>query len=156
MIKHDVGAPQRDFYEAKEVCEVMGAKHTLLASPKPPATIDCMGRDVLVSDFCEKVTKEKVGLLRGRLDPFSDKVVCEYGQTVNVTYRCTEKSQSLCENSKRGCLKLRGVFARTLGLSHSSLLPDGADHRLNCYFSMNETENDAQILSSPFEAAESL
>ena len=140
MLKHDVGSANRDFYELKKVCEVMGLKHNLVVSPMPPTVVDCMGREVLVTDFCLKISSSKTGLLRGKIDPYSNKVVCEYGQSLLLVFRCSPGSQSYCVSASKGCERLKNVFAVEHELVHSSILPDGADQKLQCYFSASKTE----------------
>lgn len=122
----------------------MGLKHNLVVTPKPPATMDCMGREVLISDFCQKITREKVGLLRGKVDPFSKKVVCEYAQSLSLSFRCSPGRQEYCASASKGCAKLKSVFAIDLQVDHSSILPDGADQRLNCYFSHSKKSQAVQ------------
>lgn len=146
MLKHDVGSAKRDFYPPKEVCEVMGLKHNLVVTLKPPASVDCMSREVLITDFCQKVEKEHpgTGLLRGKVDPYSEKVVCEYGQSLSLVFRCSPGRQDYCSSAKKGCQRLQDVFAVSLSLEHSSILPDGADQRLQCYFSSSKTASSSE------------
>jgi len=135
VLKHDVGSAKRDFHELKKVCEVMGLKHNLVVSAKPPSIVDCMAREVFVTDFCLKTSKGKTGLLRGKVDPYSNKVVCEYGQSLSLVFGCSPGKQSYCDSAIKGCERLKNIFAVEHELTHSSILPDVADRKLQCYFS---------------------
>lgn len=154
MLKHDVGSAKRDFYSPKEVCEEMGLKHNLVVTPKPPAAVDCMAREVLITEFCQKIAKDRMGLLRGKVDPYSEKVVCEYGRSLSLIYRCSPGYQEYCTSAKKGCERLGDVFAVGLNLDHSSILPDGPDQRLQCYFSASKTAPTEQKIIPPLNLEE--
>lgn len=147
---------KRDFYSPKDVCETMGHKHSLLVSAKPPASVDCMGRVVLLNDFCAKIEKAGLALLRGRLDPLTNQVVCEYGDGLVFSMRCHSGNSRFCESAQQGCEGIQNVFAKGLNISHAALLPDGGDHRLNCYFGHTSLNFDVQKILPPLSEVESL
>lgn len=134
----------------------MGHKHSLFITSKPPASLDCMGRSVVLTDFCDKIKKEGLSLLRGRLDPLTNQVVCEYGDGLVFSMRCHSGNSKYCESAQLGCAGIQDVFAKGLKVSHSALLPDGGDHRLNCYFTHSYQEQDVQKILPPLSEVESL
>lgn len=156
ILSHEVTGLRRDFYAPKDVCETMGHKHSLIVTARPPAELDCMGRMVQLTDFCQKIEKSGLSLLRGRLDPLTDQVICEYGDGLVFSMRCHSGNSKYCEDAQSGCKGIQDVFAKGLRVSHAALLPDGGDHRLNCYFSHAYLNDEVQKIIPPLSEVESL
>lgn len=136
VLKNDVGVQKRKSFSIKEACEKSGLKDNLLVDVINSTTLDCMGRELSIRSFCQKVDGGGWQLLRGFASKSKSQVYCEYGETVSLSLSCDEEHYNYCQNPKKGCDELREVFAMTLNLMHSSLT--GRPKNLNCYYSITD------------------
>lgn len=136
VIKNEVGVQKRKSFSLKEACEKSGLKDNLLVDVINSSTLDCMGRELSIRTFCQKIDGAGWQLLRGFASKSKSQVYCEYGETVSLSLSCDEEHYKFCQNAKKGCDELREVFAMTLNLMHSSLT--GTPKNLNCYYSITD------------------
>lgn len=132
VIKNEVGGLKRKAFTLKEACIKAGFKDNLLVEASNSVTIDCMGRELNINDFCTKLNVDP-NLLRGFVSKSKSQVYCEYGTSVSLTLSCDKDHFSYCQNAKKGCEKLGQNFAIRLSLMHSSLT--GVPKNINCHFS---------------------
>ncbi len=136
VLKNEVGVQKRKSFGLKAACEQFGFKDNLLVDVINPTTIDCMGRELSIRSFCQKVDGGGWQLLRGFASKSKSQIYCEYGETVSLSLSCDEDHFQYCQNAHKGCDELREVFAMTLNLMHSSLT--GTPKNLNCYYSISD------------------
>jgi hypothetical protein len=144
---------RRDFHAPKTACEQMGHHHSLIVTLRPPAAIDCMGSEILASDFCEKVHRtDRPALLRGLIDPVSEQVVCESGVALTLMLNCVgQTARRFCDDPKAGCEELKSIYGRGLDLNHFSVTGLGEASRLQCYFTRKTPKADELDLLEPLE-----
>lgn len=130
----------RKFHGTKESCHFLGHPHVLYVEILGPGSIDCMGKTLRLTRFCEKKYGRNVGLLRGRIDVVENKVICEFAKQASLKISCLKQQAGLCQNPVRACRSLRHKFATQLEVIHSSVVPKGTDQFLNCYFAQKLTE----------------
>ena len=119
----------------KEACEAMGFRDNLLVEAKGLVALNCMGRILKVSDYCAKQVQTKKSFLRGFINKTEKKVICQYGNSANLTLSCeTKKTRKFCESPASSCRKLKNYFARDLDVTHHSRLFKNEAETLNCYF----------------------
>jgi len=119
----------------KEACEAMGFRNNLLVESKGLVALDCMGRILKVNDYCAKQVQTGKAFLRGFINKAEKKVVCQYGNSANLSLSCeTKKTRKYCESPVTSCRKLKNYFARDLEVTHHSRLFKDEAETLNCYF----------------------
>jgi hypothetical protein len=131
FLKHEVATPQFKEFEYAEVCEVMGAKNSILISPHSLTEIECFNKNYSLLDFCLKKFPVERTLTRGFIDRIKKKVVCEMSESVIISLSCDKRDSKFCLDPKKGCEDLKMIYANRLELAHSSLV----EKKLNCYFS---------------------
>lgn len=117
----------------------MVSDHMLLVSVKNPAALDCMGKEVRISQFCEEKV-EKKNFLRGYVNTKLEEVTCEYGLKAFLSLGCDKSHKRFCREPEKGCLSLRGVYAKSLELDHHAFVEKDVDDVLNCYYGVPEVE----------------
>ncbi len=147
VLKFDIVGYQRKLFSYKEVCQKMVSKHMLLVSVKNPAVLDCMGKEVKVSDFCQDKV-EKKNFLRGYANTKLEEVTCEYGVKAFLSLGCDKAHKSFCEDPEKGCTSLKKVYAHSLELDHHAFLEKDIDNVLNCYYGHPEVKK-AEIIGRP-------
>ncbi len=131
FLKHEVTTPQFREFEYSEVCEVMGAKNSLLISPHLLTEMECFNKSYSLMDFCLKKIPTDKALTRGFVDLVKKKAVCEISESVIISLSCDRRDLKYCLIPEKGCEDLRIIYANRLETAHSSLV----DKKLNCYFS---------------------
>jgi hypothetical protein len=131
VIKHDISSPRYVNSDYKEVCQEMGAKDSLLISPKSLTEMECFNKTYKLIDFCLKKFPMDKTLTRGYVDTDKKKVICEMSDSVLVSVSCDSRDLKYCFNPKKGCEELKKIYANRLEVAHYSLL----EKNLNCYFS---------------------
>ena len=113
----------------------MGVKNNLLEVAKGQTHIDCTSRVVSILDFCKKKSSKRQSLIRGRVDVLAKKgIVCEYAKSVVLKIECGHDTFKCSDIAESDCRKLRGVFAHSLELTHSSRL----ERKLSCFYSKED------------------
>tara|TARA_R110000868_G_scaffold164359_20_gene396964 strand:+ start:3902 stop:4378 length:477 start_codon:yes stop_codon:yes gene_type:complete len=133
VLKNEVGGLKRKAFSLKEACEKFGLKDNLLVEAVGSTKLDCMGREVEVAAFCEKIESNDA-LLRGFVSKSKSQVYCEYGTSVSLSLSCDKDHYHYCQKAETGCKQLRSIFAKKLDLMHSSLT--GTPKVLNCHYSI--------------------
>jgi hypothetical protein len=99
--------------------------------------LDCMGKKVAASEFCEKVLAHDPYYLRAYVDAATKEVVCLSGKRVVFKFQCVRRTHAeLCAASaKVACEEMKSKLAHRLELVHSShTRTDKGIKELNCYF----------------------
>ena len=117
-------------FDYKEVCTFFGKKDVILANKVNASTIDCMGFEFKIQNFCESKFSKDLAYTRARFDIAEKKISCQKAQAVIVKLLCDKKHKSYCENSQSGCNKLRPFLAKNHELARDTLL----GNKLTCYF----------------------
>lgn len=135
ILRHEATGLEQKSFSFKDVCRTVGESRTLIIERIGQNGLDCMGKKISATKFCSSQLKNEP-LLRGLVLDYEDRVVCQTGSSVSLSLGCYGKSlrEKYCEDAKLGCRRLGKIYAFHLESHHSSLLPDGADHRLNCYY----------------------
>lgn len=130
VLKHDITTPLYKEFDYLNVCETMGAKNTILISPKSLTEMECLNKSYPLIDFCLKKFPMEKTLVRGYVDQQKKKVVCEFSESVMVSVSCDKRDLKYCFSPKKGCEELRKIYAHRLEVAHFSMLAKN----LNCYF----------------------
>ena len=113
----------------------MGVKNNLLDVAKGQTHVDCTSRVVSILDFCKKKSSKSQSLIRGRVDVLAEKgVVCEYAKSVVLKIECGHDTFKCSAVSDSDCKRLKGIFAYSLELTHSSRL----ERKLSCFYTKEE------------------
>ena len=99
--------------------------------------IDCMGKKVEVSRFCEKAMAADPYYLRAYVDRDTKEVVCHSGKKVLFKYQCVKLTdRRLCDsNAKVSCEEMKHKLAKSLDIVHASITKNEKGIKeLNCYF----------------------
>ena len=139
-------------YPVKTACENLGHKDVFLSSMINTLNFECMGTKVKSDGFCLKMKKDARGF------PFlksivtkDNEVICHYGKSAILTIECDERDKNkFCRHSKRGCVKLKKIFAQELELHHHAITgSNDFNNRLSCFFTSNDqkfkTENQKSL-----------
>ncbi|MFA6236823.1 MAG: hypothetical protein WC635_05795 [Bacteriovorax sp.] len=130
ILKHDISQAHYKEFEYTEVCESMGAKDSVLITPKSLTEIECLNKTFNLTDFCLKKFPMDKTLTRGFIDKSKKKVVCEMSDSVMLSVSCDKRDLKYCFSPKKGCEELRKIYANRLEVAHFSMLIQN----LNCYF----------------------
>lgn len=137
VVRDDVTVTDRASFSWKSVCAKMVSHESPLIDPVSGTELDCMGKKVNVSDFCEKELAQDPYYLRGYVSEASKEVICQSGKKVIFKYQCVRlKDRALCSKSpKAACQEIRHKLARRLDVVHQSFTKnDKGIRELNCYF----------------------
>lgn len=99
--------------------------------------LDCMGKKVEVSRFCEKAMAQDPYYLRAYVDKESKEVVCHSGKKVLFKYQCVKLAdRKLCDSdAKVSCEEMKKKLAKSLDIVHASVTKNEKGIKeLNCYF----------------------
>ena len=99
--------------------------------------LDCMGKKIKVSSFCEIEMASDPYYLRAYVDVDKKEVVCHSGKKVLFKYLCVKLSdREMCsKEAKKSCADIREKLAKRLDIMHSSYTSDPKGiKQLNCYF----------------------
>ena len=142
LVNQRTGLEQKVF-SIKQACEKAGLKENLLTGAKDITKMDCMGRELVVLDFCK--TLKLPGLVRGFVLE-DERVVCESAKTVHVKIDCKDKT-SFCKDKVQACKRLKKSFAHSLDLLHSGLTGPSLleASELSCFFTSKIEEDISKI-----------
>ncbi len=137
VVRDDVTVTDKVNFSWKTVCSKMVAHESPLIDFVSGTQIDCMGKKVDVSDFCEKELAHDPYYLRAFVLETSKEVVCESGKKVLFKYQCVKLTdKQFCDQtSEVSCKEIRHKLARRLDIVHHSFTKnDKGIKELNCYF----------------------
>lgn len=137
VIKDDVSVTDRVSFSWKTVCTKMVSFDSPLIEPVSGTEIDCMGKKVNVTDFCEKEMAHDPYFLRGYVNEASKEVVCQSGKKVIFKYQCVRLADKrICgQTAEISCKEIRQKLARRLDIVHQSFTKNEKGIKeLNCYF----------------------
>lgn len=137
VVRDDVAISDKVSFSWKSVCSRMVSHESPLIEPVSGTEIDCMGKKVNVSDFCEKELAQDPYYLRGYVKEATKEVVCQSGKRVSFKYQCVRLAdKKFCgQTAKASCSEIRQKLARRLDIVHYSFTRNAKGIReLNCYF----------------------
>lgn len=137
VVRDDVTISDRATFSWKTVCAKMVSHETPLIEPVSGTEIDCMGKIINASVFCEKELAQDPYYLRGHVNESTKEVVCQSGKKVIFKYQCVRLSDNqLCgKTAEAACKEIRHKLARRLDIVHQSFTKnDKGIKELNCYF----------------------
>ena len=150
LTRFDVYGSKKHEYEYKTVCDNFGIQDAPLIEPEGVRQLDCMGKDVKVLDYCLKQEFPSENLLRGYVDTKKEKVVCQTGSRLVLSFACGKGigSRKYCKDSKHACEILRDTFAVKLKIGHHYLTkPEDnikSSATLFCNFVAKEDDPDSE------------
>lgn len=137
VIQDDVSVTDKSRFQFSTVCQKMVTHESPLIEIASGTELDCMGKKVDVSKFCEKELAADPYYLRGSVDRDTKEVVCLSGKKVLFKYLCVKmKDKALCsQNAKAACSFIQEKLAKRLDMVHSSFTENPKRiKQLNCYF----------------------
>jgi hypothetical protein len=137
VIQDDVTITSRERFSFKTVCSKMVTHESPLIEYVSGTEIDCMGKKVKASDFCDKTMAHDPYYLRAHVDEVSKEVVCQSGKKVLFKYLCVKLTdKELCgKEANQSCKVIREKLAKRLENVHASFTKNEKGiKQLNCYF----------------------
>lgn len=137
IIQDDVAILEKTNHSFKSVCERMGYPDSPLIDVVSGNRLDCMGKKIEVSEFCDKELAADPYYLRAYIKKDSNEVVCVTGKKVLFKYLCVKYGdKALCgESAQKSCEFIQSKLARRLDMVHSSIVKNEKGiKQLNCFF----------------------
>ena len=137
VIQDDVSTTGKNPFSFKIVCQKMVAHESPLIEAVSGTELDCMGKKVDVSIFCDKEMAADPYYLRAYIDKEAKEVICHSGKKVIFKYQCVKISdRKWCDsNPKVACAFIKEKLAKRLDIVHTSLTKNHKGIKeLNCYF----------------------
>lgn len=137
LSRFDVYGGEKLYHDYSQVCSEYLKRPSPIIEVIDHKTLDCMGERADISQYCYENNKNEEGYLRGYVDVKAAKVICQRAKRLIVQYRCGKNDLSVfCEDAKRGCQKVREIFAKNIPMVHQSLIERKPSRikELNCYF----------------------
>lgn len=132
VLVDEISNTSKETFSLKEFCNEMVTHPTPLVEVKSLGVVDCMGKKVKVSDFCQKKMVTDPYYLRGYAR--DNQVECISGKKVIFKYTCKENDLLCSKDAKSTCEVLREKLAYRLDLVHSALLAKEKNKQLNCFY----------------------
>ncbi len=139
IVQDDVTIVNKFPHKFYEVCKQSGYPDSPLIDVVSGTEIDCMGRKVDVSEFCDKSLAADPYYLRAFIDKMKNEVVCITGKKVIFRYQCVKLSdRAICsKNARDSCTDVHKRLARRLELIHASYIrTDKGIKQLDCFFEL--------------------
>jgi hypothetical protein len=134
---NEVTTTDKISYSFKAVCSKMVSHESPLIEVISASELDCMGKKIAVTDFCEKERSADPYYLRAYVDQNLKKVICHSGKKVIFKYQCVKLTdKKYCEQDpKLSCGEIKNKMAKRLGIVHASVTKNEKGIKeLNCYF----------------------
>lgn len=143
LTKYDVTDSTKINFNYSEICTHYNKTASLIES-KNSTTLNCMGEDVSIVEFCEEKFKNDSDYTRAYLDKNNNQVICQKAKRVVLKYKCSRNSvSSFCIDAITGCQQIKKILAHNLDTIHKSLIKrDDGSRDLNCYFENDIALND--------------
>lgn len=137
IVQDDVAIVEKSRHSFKYVCSKSGYPDSPLIEAHSGTLLDCMGKKIEVSDFCDKELAADPYYLRAFIDKEKHEVVCVSGKKVLFKYQCVKLSdRAMCNSEpKKACAFIQKKLARRLDMVHSSFVTtEKGIKQLNCFF----------------------
>lgn len=131
LLKDDHFSTGYKTYSWAEVCKKLVKTESPLIEKAGISQLDCMGRKVKVSKFCEQKEASNPFYTRAVVVQSERAVRCYSGKKVRVKWQCDGKQDFYCRDKELGCFYFKEQLANRLTLVHASLIYGKV---LNCYF----------------------
>lgn len=140
VILDDISSPSQEVFSLQEFCKKMVTHPSPLVEIRSAAIVDCMGKKVKVSDFCQKQMVTDPYYLRGYAK--NNRIECISGKKVIFKYACRHNDKLCGSDAKSTCEKLKSQIAFRLDLIHASLLIKEKNKQLNCFYESLPLKNE--------------
>ena len=137
IIPDYVATTSKTPFAFSKVCSKMVTHESPLIEIVSSTELDCMGKKISVSEFCEKELAHDPYYLRAWIDQKTKEVICHSGKKVIFKYLCVKLAdKELCSlPAKEACQQMQIKLARRLDIVHSSFTKtEKKIQQLNCYF----------------------
>jgi hypothetical protein len=137
VVQDDVSTTKKVRFPFKTACQKMVPHESPLIEVVSGTELDCMGKKIEVSEFCDKAMAADPYYLRAYVDRESKEVICHSGKKVLLKYQCVKLTDHrLCEaKAKDSCHEMRQKLAKRLDIIHASMTKNEKGIKeLNCYF----------------------
>lgn len=131
VLKHESSKLKIQDYSYQDFCDTMKAKSATLISASGTDEIECFNQKFKIVDFCMQKAPLEKHITRGYTVEKEKKVYCEEAHSVMVSISCDARDMHFCLDPKKGCDKLKKIYAHRLEVVHYAML----EKNLNCYFS---------------------
>ncbi|MBC77210.1 MAG: hypothetical protein CME64_14460 [Halobacteriovoraceae bacterium] len=142
IIKYDIAVTKDNYFSLKEVCKTMIKMDAPLVEAVSVSKIECMGKLVDAIDFCDKKFTDNSQFARALAK--DRKLNCQLAKRVSLSYLCKSGDDN-CKDKDIGCQKLKSRLARNLRISHSSLVSNGKEKKLSCYYDSESVESSFKL-----------
>lgn len=134
ILKDDHYSSGYNSYSWNEVCQSLVKRKSPLIEKAGVSKLDCMGRVVSASKFCEKQEAGNAFYTRAVVFDHDETVRCYSGKKVIVKWQCNSMNDFYCKDKEIGCYHFKENLASRLKLVHSSITKSNQKDILNCYF----------------------
>jgi hypothetical protein len=137
IIQDKISVVEKKNFSFKYVCDKSFSTDSPLIEALSSIQLDCMGRKINVSDYCEKEFLDHPYYLRAYIDRNKNEVICLMGKRVLIKFVCAKlKDQKFCSMSpQNACLEIRKKLAKSLNIVHASFIKNEKSlKQLNCFY----------------------
>jgi len=137
IIQDDVLIVEKKYFTFNYVCKKSFPTDSPLIEVLGGTQLDCMGRKLNVSNFCDNELRSDPYYLRAYIDKNKNEVICLTGKKVIFKFVCAKLTdRKICTlNSKTACLKIQEKLAKRLDIVHASFIKNEKSMKqLNCTF----------------------
>ena len=134
ILKDEVSIVDETIYSYDQVCKYLTKRESPLISYSTISKLDCMGKIVEVSKFCDEKTQDDPYYIRAVVSKEKKEVICKSAKRVHIKYECESKNDEICQDKEVGCYLMQEKFAKRLKTDHASLIHRGTKKVLNCHF----------------------
>lgn len=134
ILKDEVSIVDEKIYSYHQVCKFLTKRESPLISFSTVTKLDCMGKIVEVSKFCDEKTQDDPYYIRAVVSKEKKEVICKSAKRVHIKYECESQLDEFCQDKEVGCYLMQEKFAKRLKTDHASLINKGAKKELNCHF----------------------
>jgi hypothetical protein len=137
IILDDVSSLNKQSFSWRHVCSKMVSHESPLIDKISAQELDCMGKKVSASQFCDRAISDDPYYIRAYVKDSPQEVTCVSARKVMIKYQCVKMQEhSWCRSkASESCAKMQQTLARRLPLIHASVTKnDRGIKELNCYF----------------------
>ena len=134
VIKDEHFSTGSNSYSWKSVCKQITKRDSPLIEKKTASLLDCMGESVEIEKFCDEKEIANAFYTRAYINSIDKTVECKSGRRVIFKWKCEGLKDKYCEDQETGCYLIQEKLAKRLKIIHKSLIKEGEERYLNCYF----------------------
>lgn len=134
IIKDEVLLTDEKLFSFREVCKKLTKRDSPLITFHSVSKLDCMGKIVDVSKFCDMHTQADPYYIRAVVEKSSKQVNCKSAKRVRIKYQCDSGNDKYCKDKEIGCYLFQEKLAKRLKTAHASIITEQGRKILNCHF----------------------